>query len=312
MQKVIIEQAKKLYGFDSDTLELLGGFDNNVFLGRDQNIVIKFLDTTKYNKENIEQEFTIINLMDANSIKTPVPIPSQNGNLLEVAEGFEKNYFIIAFAYIEGKVLLDYEEDHHLIKQWGRMSGEMHEVSKKNASRLNGNYSEWNFDINDKDFAKESGTLIQKKWGAYMERLSSLLRTHDLYGVVHHDLHNENIIISNNKMYVLDFGDVRKSWYMYDACIPIYHALEKNRRHNSCNGVVFYERFRNNFFEGYCEKTTLSKEQYELLPFFLEYRLLYSYLFFTNSFTANTLSTETKNILDDMRCRIENDVPFIY
>lgn len=187
----------------------------------------------------------------------------------------------------------------------------MHEVSKKYAFKLNKSYLEWNHDINYEGFSKGTGQLIEKKWSTYMEQLSSMPRNQDIYGIVHHDLHNQNIMISGDDMYVLDFGDVRKSWYAYDASIPIYHALEKNRRQNEINRIEFYERFSKQFFEGYSEKSTLSEDQYKLIPFFLEYRLLYSYLFFINSFKSNEVSTDIKNILDEMRFRIENDVPFV-
>lgn len=311
VQKIIIKQSEKVYGVDSDKLELLGGFDDNVFLSRDRNIVIKFLDTKKHRKENLLKELEVIKLMSTNGINTPAPLLSQNGKFIELIKGQKKDFYIIAFSNVEGNVLLDYEEDNHLIKQWGRTLGEMHEVSKKYSLELDKGYLEWNHDINYEDFSKGTGGIIEKKWSTYMEQLSIMPFNKDVYGVVHHDLHNQNIMMSGNEMYVLDFGDVRKSWYAYDASIPIYHALEKNRTQNKINSAEFYEQFTKHFFEGYLEKTTISEEQYKLIPFFLEYRLLYSYLFFINSFKSNEMSTDIKNVLDDMRFRIENDVPFI-
>lgn len=311
MQKVIIEQMKKAYGVDWDNFELLGGFYDNVFLSRDKNIVIKFLDTERHRKENLLNELQFIKLMTTNGVNTPAPIPSRNGKVIELVKGLKNEFYIIAFPNVEGKVLLDYEEDNHLIKQWGRTLGEMHEISKKYASKLDKSYLEWNHDINYDGFSRGTGQIIKKKWSAYMEQLSSLPCNQDVYGVVHHDLHNQNIMISDDEMYVLDFGDVRKSWYAYDASIPIYHILEKNRLQNKINRVEFYERFTKHFFEGYREKTTLSEDQYKLIPFFLEYRLLYSYLYFLNSFKYNKMSTDMKNILSDMQSRIENDVPLV-
>src|SRR5690625_4856844 len=82
VQKIIIKQSEKVYGVDSDKLELLGGFDDNVFLSHDRNIVIKFLDTKKHRKENLLKELEVIKLMSTNGINTPAPILSQNGKFI--------------------------------------------------------------------------------------------------------------------------------------------------------------------------------------------------------------------------------------
>lgn len=310
MQKNTIDRAKKLYG--ACNLELLGGFDDNVFLSRDKNIVFKFLDTEQHKKENLLRELEIIKLMATHDINTPAPIPSRNGEVIEFVMGLKRGFYIIAFPNIEGRILLNYEEDNNIIKQWGRTLGQMHEISKKYAFKLNRSYLEWNHDINYMGFSKGTGPIIETKWRIYMERLSSLPCNKNIYGIVHHDLHNQNIMMSGDDMIVLDFGDVRNSWYAYDASIPIYHALEKHRKQSKTDGVEFYERFKKHFIEGYREKTMLSEEQYKLIPFFLEYRLLYSYLFFINSFKSNKVSTEIRNILDEMRLRIESDEPFVF
>lgn len=73
MQKSTIEQVKKIYGVDSGELELLGGFDDNVFLSRDKNIVVKFLDAKKHRKENLLKELEVIKLMTTHGINTPAP-----------------------------------------------------------------------------------------------------------------------------------------------------------------------------------------------------------------------------------------------
>lgn len=310
MQKGILEQVKKLYSVGSEDLELLGGFYDNVFLSREKSIVIKFLDTEKHKKENLLKELQFVELMTMNGVNTPNPIPSRNGKVIELVKDQKNEFYIIAFPKVEGKVLHDYEEDNHLIKQWGRTLGKMHEVSKKYTSKLDKSYLEWDHDINYEGFSTGAGQIIKKKWNTYLEKLSSLPRDQGVYGVVHHDLHHQNIMKNGDVMYVLDFGDVRKSWYAYDASISIYHALEKNRLQKKKDRVTFYERFTKHFFEGYREKTNLSEVQYKLIPFFLEYRLLYSYLYFSNSFKYNEMSTDMKNTLRDMQFRIENNVPF--
>ncbi|MFD1412531.1 phosphotransferase enzyme family protein [Oceanobacillus jeddahense] len=172
------------------------------------------------------------------------------------------------------------------------------------------NYLDWDHDIKIEDFAKGYGKIIEAKWNKYMDELSTLPKDNNNYGIVHHDLHNENIMIANKEMYVLDFGDVRRSWYIYDAAIPIFHFLENNRHLSRLEQLQIYQRFTKQFFEGYSEETALSENQLNLIPYFLEYRLLYSYLFLMNSFKDKEMSSKIKKHLERMRLRIENDVSF--
>ncbi|WP_077603571.1 phosphotransferase enzyme family protein [Oceanobacillus sojae] len=311
MNPIILEQLKSLYTENIEPLELLGGFHNNVFLSRNQKMVIKILDAETYRKINLLNEQEIINLMLPHGIKTSSLIPSKNGTPIELVEGKEKKFYLMAYSYIDGEVLSPSLKEDHLIKAWGKLLGKMHEITKLSSHAMKQNYLEWNHDIKNEDFAKGHGKIIEEKWKGYMDAFSALSKNENNYGIVHHDLHNENIMIANKDMYVLDFGDVRRSWYVYDAAIPSFHFMENNRNHTKLEQLQIYQNFTNLFFEGYAEETALSEDQLKLIPKFLEYRLLYSFLFFNNSFKGNEISTKVKSHLEKMRFRIENDVPFI-
>ncbi|WP_100012031.1 hypothetical protein [Lentibacillus sediminis] len=94
---------------NTGNLELLGGFDNNVFLSRDKSIVIKFLDAKKHREEDLLKEIEVIRWMRIHSVNTPAPIPSQNGKVIELVTSFKKDFYTIAFSYVKGKILLNYE-----------------------------------------------------------------------------------------------------------------------------------------------------------------------------------------------------------
>ncbi|GGP16358.1 phosphotransferase enzyme family protein [Oceanobacillus neutriphilus] len=311
MKPIILEHIKALYTENIEPLELLGGFHNNVFLSRNQNMVIKLLDVEAYKKINLLNEQEIIELMLLHGIKTPSLIPSKNGTLIEQINGEEKKFYVMAYAYIDGEVLSPNLKENHVIKAWGKLLGKMHEITKLNSHKMEQNYLEWDHDIKREDFAKGHGKIIEEKWQKYMDEFIALPKDKNNYGIVQHDLHNENIMIANKAMYVLDFGDVRKSWYAYDTAIPIFHFMENNRLLGKLEQLELYRHFTKLFLEGYTEKTALSEEQLHLIPRFLEYRLLYSYLFFKNSFQGKEMDTKVKNHLEKMRFRIENDVPFI-
>ncbi|WP_040982823.1 phosphotransferase enzyme family protein [Oceanobacillus jeddahense] len=311
MDPILLEQIKSLYSGIIKSPELLGGFDNNVFLFRDQNMVIKILDTEVYKKTNLLNEQEIINIMLQNGIKTPGLIPSKSGEFIELIKGEEKSFYVMAYSYVDGKVLTPDLKNKHFIKVWGKQLGKMHEITKLNNHEMRQNYLEWDHDIQASDFAKGQGRVIEEKWEKYMEQFSNLSKDKNNYGIVHHDLHNENMIIADKAMYVLDFGDVRKSWYVYDAVIPVFHFMENNRHRSSLEQHQIYHKFTTLFFEGYSEETVLSEDQMNLIPSFLDYRLLYSFLFFVNTFKGRKISPGVRKHLEKMQSRIANNVPFI-
>lgn len=313
MHQIILEQIKLLYARDGDigSLELLGGFNNNVFLSRKQKMVLKILDVDVYKKINLLNEKEIINIMLLNGIKTPNLIPSKNGVFIEIIKGGEKAYYLMAYSYIEGAALSPTLEDGHFIKAWGKLLGKMLEITKLNRYEFKQSYLEWNHDVQNADFAKGYGEVIEEKWQTYMEKLSMLSKGDNEYGIVHHDLHNQNILVKNKDLHVLDFGDVRKSWYIYDAVIPIFHFMESNRHLGKTDQLQMYKKFTYFFLEGYSEETALSEIQLNLIPYFLDYRLLYSFLFLMNSFKDRKMSAKVEKHLEEMRLRIEKDVPFI-
>lgn len=200
----------------------------------------------------------------------------------------------MAYSYIDGEVLSPHLKEDHLIKAWGKQLGKMHEITKLNNHAMKQNYLEWDHDIKNEDFAKGHGKIIEEKWKGYMDAFSTLSKNENNYGIVHHDLHNENIMIANKDMYVLDFGDVRRSWYAYDAAIPIFHFMENNRHLSRLEQQQIYQNFTKLFFEGYAEETALSESQLKMIPKFLEYRLLYSFLFFNYSFKGREMSAKVK------------------
>ncbi|MFD1412532.1 phosphotransferase [Oceanobacillus jeddahense] len=135
MNPIILKQIKSLYTENIETLELLGGFHNNVFLSRNQKMVIKILDTNSYEKTNLLNEQEIINIMLQHGIKTPGLLPSKNGSLIELIKGREKNYYVMAYSYIDGEVLSPNLKNNHFMKAWGKQLGRMHEITKLNSDK---------------------------------------------------------------------------------------------------------------------------------------------------------------------------------
>lgn len=63
------------------------------------------------------------------------------------------------------------------------------------------------------------------------------------------------------------------------------------------------------FLEGYLTENKLEKYWLSKIPFFLNYRQLYSYIYFVNFLSEEQKSND--NILEGMKSRIESDISYL-
>ncbi|GIN11275.1 hypothetical protein J26TS2_11420 [Shouchella clausii] len=153
------------------------------------------MDTEKHKEQSLLSELEIIQLMSKHGVHTPELIQSRNKNTYEFVQEGNKSYYILAFSRVEGSILSNYE-DASLIKQWGQTLGHMHEIAKNHANNNSRHFLEWNHDIDFDRFFEGSGQMIEDKWITFVDRLATMPTSNDVYGVVHHDLHIRNLLLS--------------------------------------------------------------------------------------------------------------------
>ncbi|MGE7057521.1 phosphotransferase enzyme family protein, partial [Paenibacillus glucanolyticus] len=125
----------------------------------------------------------------------------------------------------------------------------------------------------------------------------------DSYGIVHNDLHHNNFHVHNGEIVFFDFGDVSYHWFAYDIAIAIYHAVQTVPEHRKAE---FVARFFDSFLSGYLKENTLSADWIERIPFFIDFRNLYSYVYFSKFVDWNEMDESTRNYLLAMKADIES------
>ena len=87
------------------------------------------------------------------------------------------------------------------------------------------------------------------------------------YSMIHADLRSTNVLVSGDRVHVIDFDDAGFGWHLYDIAVALAesYALDSD-----------YEPIRDALVEGYRSQRALSDEDLALLPQFLVSRLLAS------------------------------------
>lgn len=311
MEQAVLDQGAERFGRGSYSLKLLGGFDQNVFeySGEDgRHFIIKFLDASKYRKASIIRELTWMAYLAEQGLNMAVSIRSAQNLLIEEVTHDSKRYYVIAFTKAPGNPLTNLTSDFTIVKQWGRGMGKMHKLGKKDATAASlvhrMAFPQWNDHVMFTDaFPEGAGQKVHTQWKQYLKELESLPQDQDSYGIVHNDLHHHNFHVHNGEIIFFDFGDVSYHWFVYDIAIAIYHAVQKvleNRK------AEFVARFFDSFLSGYLEENTLSEEWIQRIPLFIDFRNIYSFVYFSKFVNWNEMDERTRKYLLTMKADIES------
>ncbi|GAB6928403.1 phosphotransferase enzyme family protein [Paenibacillus sp. JCM 10914] len=308
MEQTVLDVGAQRFTHGAVTMKLLGGFDQNVYECRQEDghsFILKFLDATKYRKASIIRELTWMAYLAEHGVNVTASIRSLEGLLIEEIAHEGKTYYAIAFAKAPGAPLTNLESNYAVVEQWGRDLGRMHKLGKQDSAELIHRmaFPQWNQHVIVTDeFPSAAGEAVLTKWKQYMDKLDELPQDEDGYGIVHHDLHHHNFHVHNDERIYFDFGDTCYHWFAYDIAISIYHSVQtvpEQRR------AEFTARFFNSFMTGYLKENELSEQWIQEIPFFINYRHLYSFVYFSKFVDWSDMDERTRTYLSKMKADIE-------
>ena len=100
------------------------------------------------------------------------------------------------------------------------------------------------------------------------EILSKLPRDINSFGMIHADLHSQNVLIQGKSLSVIDFDDSGFGWYGFDLAVAIWDRLDFTA--TGCHFDIAYK----SLIRGYLEERPNAKGIIETIPTFLLMRTL--------------------------------------
>ncbi|PXW87922.1 Ser/Thr protein kinase RdoA (MazF antagonist) [Pseudogracilibacillus auburnensis] len=319
MDKSIVAEAVKKYHIVPTKIKLLGGFDNNVFecIGMKGFFILKFYDTSKYSSTSIKVELDWIRHLQDFGLTVTAPIPSIQGNLIETVWGkSEAKYDVVAYEKANGKLVNDTnptEWNDELFYLWGKTMGQMHQAAK-NFQLPDDTFQplQWNKEEIVVNPPEEVGNTVLLRWNEYIGEMEQLPKDAHSYGFIHHDLHQQNFYVDDSKFVLFDFGDGVYHWFANDIAISLYHAIQSLRVKDPENRKEFAITFLASFLKGYRKENELEEKWLLKVPFFVQYRQIYSYVYFLKYLTCEVINNEkTSFILQHMKEHIEAGIPYV-
>ena len=100
------------------------------------------------------------------------------------------------------------------------------------------------------------------------EILSKLPKDINSFGMIHADLHSQNVLIQGKSLSVIDFDDSGFGWYGFDLAVAIWDRLDFTA--TGCHFDIAYK----SLIRGYLEERPNAKDIIETIPTFLLMRTL--------------------------------------
>jgi Ser/Thr protein kinase RdoA (MazF antagonist) len=270
--------------------------------------------------EVVQAELHFVNYLAQGGVRVSRPVPSENGNLLEVirAEGIP---FIVA-SFVKGRGMRMPDNDYRYrvgapmeeyYQNWGQALGQMHRLTKSyqppSSTIRRPEWFEW--EVASGFPYREQLPTIAKKYDALIAELQALPKEVDAYGLIHNDFNDGNFTVDydNGDITVFDFDDSCYFWFVYDLACAWEGGVGWARYRPLAERIDFMAHIMEQVMAGYNRENTLSEAWMQRLPLFLRLVQMQELIYF-----AQYLDGPDEDIQGGLRYKIrciEEDLPYL-
>ncbi len=318
-QEVLFEAARR-FGLSSDSLKLLGDFENYVYEGKVGGVshILRLTHSSHRSTNMVLGELEWINYLAENGVSVAKAFSSTSGKLAEEIRVGEDYFVASLFQKAKGR-LLDRnnpaEPTPEVITEWGRTIGKMHRATKHfEPSDERFKRPQW-FEDDLMCFAKylpkEDKHIVDMGY-SLLEYAEKLPQSKDSYGLIHTDVHAGNFFVDDGRITVFDFDDSSYQWFASDIAIALYYTIwRKFDGHEQREKDTYAQEFLENFMIGYSAENRLDDFWLNELPYFMKLRDITLYTVFHKKFDQSRLQRYSK-LLNGIRTRIEQEAPIVF
>ena len=270
-----LEYASTLYGFEPGRVTDINSGSNKVYNVRKEGRHY-YLRISARELGYIKAEIDWINYLNNNtSVRVPVLVQSVHGNYIETYENNGSIYVLCMFCQLEG-VFWDKNNidiwNEAVFYNWGGAMGQMHRAAKgyrpPEGAQKRPSFEDRLVPLD----LYQKLPAVREKMRAIEAEIPALPKDTDSYGLIHSDMHQQNMLIRGNTVGVLDFDDCQYGFFALDIGIALYHAIwwglpDENGLKNDFASMII-----KNFMSGYCAENQLSGFWRKKILTFMLYR----------------------------------------
>lgn len=228
----------------------------------------------------VQAELHFVNYLAEGGVRVSRPVPSENGNLLEMIQAEGIPFIVASFVKGRGMRMPDNGYRYRVgapmeeyYTNWGQALGQMHRLTKSYKPPSNvirrPEWFEWEA---ASDFPyREQLPRIAAKYDALIAELKALPRDLDSFGLIHNDFNDGNFTVDyeNGDITVFDFDDSCYFWFVYDLACAWEGGVGWARYRPLRERIDFMAHYMEQVMAGYNRENTLSAAWMQHLPLFL-------------------------------------------
>jgi len=301
------------FGFSQEELSFIGGFQNFIYsyTREGYKYILRFTPSTLRTQEGLEAELEWIRYLAENGMSVSEPIPSAQGIDVERVIGKMVDFYVTSFRHAPGRKI-EYPEclgNPLLYEQCGRLTGHLHELSKRYEPLARRHSWERNeYLLRARKYILPEHAPILRALDELKEHLASLPVNPDNFGLIHGDINVGNFTLDETGEIILfDFDECQYSWYAEDIAIQLYYLLYVFGEDSKSERKVQYELFIEHFERGYTEDGRRLPDGWkDQLSLFLRLREIIVFVGMYRSWDLRQPDDWTRDFLQDSRMRIIN------
>jgi len=283
----------ELYEINTKDLTFVGGFENIIysFQKNNQECFLRIGDSKHMTFELVQAELDWVSYLVENDVPAIKPTKSVKKRILEKINTDDGYFNVVVFEKAIGQHLDRRNPQNwsdEIIKEYGRITGKMHALSKKYEAKEEKRYHfkpsmdiKWLLKDGDKETINRISKLFQE--------VDNLPKEKESYGLVHADLHTSNFFVENDKITaVLDFDRTCYKWFVSEIAVALYYPLHLSHLNQDRKSQEeFVKRFLPLFMRGYEEENKLDSEWMKKLNIFIQVRDIVLFMYLPKDFRKN-------------------------
>ncbi len=317
---IALKESSIHYGFQMDgLLKLGGGFENRTFgFDSPQNrMIVRVTPPGHKTIDEVKAEIDWLSYLIKNDAPVVCVRPSQNDNLMEIVETDAGPVIVVCFEWAQGQIVTKEDFSADLFQTWGQTIGIMHRLTKDyNPSLETIGRIQWHEDeYLDRSLIPSEQTKVFERFDALIRYFKKKPKSRDSFGLIHQDIHKDNLFLNDRHLTVLDFDDCAYGFFIFDIANALGFSIWE--RPDTMTNREFAEFYLKHFMSGYERENQLGETWVEDLEKALKLFEFIHYNAFCMDYdlarkgTFDTLNERSKRILKKMRKNIEENLPFI-
>jgi Ser/Thr protein kinase RdoA (MazF antagonist) len=304
----LLTEAAGRFAMSADGLEELDGYENLVYA--DDARVLRISHDGHKDPEQVLGEVGFIAFLAAGGAPVASAIRSQGGELLErIADGRGRAFLVTCFERAPGRPLGEGDDTPQIVGALGALAANMHRLSavyrptgaQREAWHENVHIAEWRESVVDEPID------VQERIGAIYERLRSLPEGPRNAGLIHGDLHSDNVLWDGERLTAIDFDDSLIGPWGMDLGTSAYYCrrlLTNGRERSDDEQRAFILRFVEQLVRGYVQGRPLDDVARRHFADFVRWRQIDLFLYLLHSRRTRGLDEDEEVFLAPMRSDI--------